>query len=141
MYFLGVPRTPQFGRVLSGSRVGEVTVEIKTVASGVNSRDQRFQFILTPVLDVNVLDPIPYDRFDYMSGVLEPITVSGLEPGRIYAFSATAVNIFGISGTANSPQGRAGILHVYIIVLKGNTFVVFCYSWNLCYFYAKFSSV
>ena len=92
-----------------GSRIGEVTLEIKTVASGINDQNQAFRFVITPVLDGDVLDPISYDKFDYMSGVLESITVSGLEPGRGYTFSATAMNIFGTSDAANSPPVRAGI--------------------------------
>ena len=92
-----------------GSRVGEVTLEIKTVASGVDNRNQAFRFVFTPVLDGDILDPISYDKFDYMSGVLESITMSRLEPGRSYTFSATAMNIFGMSDAANSPPVRAGI--------------------------------
>jgi hypothetical protein len=107
---LGVPREPQFGNVVSGSRIGEVVLEIKTVASGVDNPNQAFRFIITPVLDVNVLEPISYDKFDYMSGELESITVSGLEPGRSYTFSATAMNRFGTSDVANSPPVLAGIL-------------------------------
>ena len=112
MIDLGVPREPQFGNVESGSRIGEVVLEIKTVASGVDNENQNFRFIIIPVLGVNVLDPILYDKFDYTSGELESITVRNLEPGRSYTFSATAMNIFGTSAAANSPPVRAGILYV-----------------------------
>ena len=112
---LGVPREPQFGDVEPGSRVGEITLEIKTVASGVGSASQRFQFIITPVLDGNILDPISYDKFDYQSGEFESVTVTGLEPGRSYTFSATAMNIFGMSGATNSPPVRAGTLYIWSI--------------------------
>ena len=46
----GVPATPQFGDLTIGSGSGQVTVQIKTVASGVNNPGHGFQFILTPVL-------------------------------------------------------------------------------------------
>ena len=58
MIDLGVPREPQFGNVESGSRIGEVVLEIKTVAAGVDNENQNFWFIIIPVLGVNVLDPI-----------------------------------------------------------------------------------
>ena len=109
---LGVPREPQFGNVESGSHIGEVVLDIKTVAAGVDNENQAFRFIITPVLDGNILDPILYNKFDYMSGELESITVRDLEPGRSYTFSATAMNRFGTSAPANSPPVRAGILHV-----------------------------
>ena len=40
--YAGVPREPQFGDIASGLRSGEVTLEIKTVGSGVNNPDQEF---------------------------------------------------------------------------------------------------
>jgi hypothetical protein len=123
---VGVPREPQFGNVVSGSRIGEVVLELKTVASGVDNLDQEFRFIITPVLGGNVLQSIPYDKFDYASGVLESITVPGLEPGRRYIFGATAMNRFGTSDVANSPPVRAGILHVLNVNLKEYNMFSYC---------------
>ena len=107
-FLLGVPRDPQFGNIASGPGTGQVTLEIKTVSSGVDSPDQEFQFIITPELDGNTLSPLRFDFPYYQSGVLESITISGLEPGRSYFFSATAMNKFGTSFPRNSPPVRAG---------------------------------
>ena len=110
----GVPREPQFGdNIASGPSTGEVTLEIKTVASGVNNPDQEFRFIITPEIDGNTLDPVQFDFPNYESGALESITVHGLEPERSYIFSATAMNNFGESSPANSRSVRAGMLHVW----------------------------
>ena len=108
---IGVPRESQFGDVNSGPGAGEVTLEVKTVASGVDNPSQGFRFIITPVLDGEVLDPIPFDSFEYQSGTFESITVSGLEPGRTYSFSATAMNTFGTSSSTNSPSVPAGVCY------------------------------
>ena len=106
---IGVPRESQFGDMNSGPATGEVTLEVKTVTSGVDNQNQDFRFIITPVLDGEDLDPIPFDSFEYHSGTFESITVSGLEPGRTYSFSATAMNVYGTSSSTNSPLVSAGM--------------------------------
>ena len=93
----------------SGPRSGEVTLEIKTVASGVNNPDQEFRFVITPEIDGDTLNPIRFDFPNYQSGVLESITVRGLEQGRSYIFIATAMNNFGESSLVISRSVRAGM--------------------------------
>ena len=109
----GVSRDPQFGdSIVSGPGSGEVTLEIKTIASGVDHPNQEFRFVITPVLDGKILDPIQFDFPNYQSGVLVSISVNGLEPGKSYTFSATAMNMFGVSGPASSHSAHAGMLCV-----------------------------
>ena len=54
----GVPRVPKFREVTSGPGAGEIIIQTKTAASGVNNPAQGFKFIIMPVLDDNTLDPI-----------------------------------------------------------------------------------
>ena len=98
----------------SGPNLGEVTLTIKTVASGVNDPDQQFQFVITSVLDSVEQEEIEYPFPDYTSGNFETIVVSGLEPGQTYSFSATATNFFGPSGSENSASIRAGVFHTRV---------------------------
>ena len=56
---------PEVGALVSGPNVGEVTLQIKTAASGINSSLQNFQFIVTPVLDGRSLSSIQYYFPDY----------------------------------------------------------------------------
>jgi hypothetical protein len=94
----------------TGPNSGVITVEIKTVASGVNSRDQGFRFNITPVLDGNRQPDKIFEFPYYVSGELVSIVVGQLTPGESYTFSATAMNTFGNSTSANSPQQFAGKL-------------------------------
>ena len=88
---------PMFGEVMPGPNAGEVTIMIKTVASGVDNPSQAFWFVITPVLDGVEGDSIPYLFLNYQSGTFETIVVSGLEIGERYMFNATATNTFGTS--------------------------------------------
>ena len=108
---LGVPVAPQFGDLITGPGSGVITVQIKTVASGVNMPVQEFKFRITPVLVSGVRQPERQFEFpNYMSGQFVSIAVDNLEPGESYIFSATAVNIFGTSESANSAPQFAGKL-------------------------------
>ena len=92
----------------TGPRSGEITVQIKTVASGVNLPEQGFHFNVTPVL-LGIRQPEKTFEFPiYMSGELVSVVVDQLQPGASYTFSATAMNIFGNSTPANSPAEFAG---------------------------------
>ena len=99
---------PEVGALISGPSVGQVTLQIKTAASGINSSLQGFQFIVTPVLDGQNLSSIQYAFPDYQSGVFTPVSVSGLEEGKAYTFCVTAVNIFGTSKVTKSSSVFAG---------------------------------
>ena len=71
---------------------------------------QGFNFTIIPVLS-GVRQPKRQFGFpSYMSGEFVSIPVDNLEPGESYIFSATAMNIFGTSGSANSPAQFAGKL-------------------------------
>ena len=90
--------------------LGEIIIQLKTVASGVNSRDQDFNFIIIPVLSGIEQTERTFAFPAYMSGGFVSITVNKLQPGANYIFSATAMNIFGTSGSANSPAQFVGKL-------------------------------
>ena len=92
----------EFGRlIMSGS--GELIIQVKTVASGVNSPVQGFSFRITPTLSGIRQIEQQFAFPDYTSGDFVSITVAKLKPGLNYTFSATAVNVFGISEAATSP--------------------------------------
>ena len=111
---LGVPAQPSFGEVRTGDNAGEVILQIKTVASGVNSPNQQFRFIIVPDLEGARLDPIERSIPDYQSGTLETIVVGSLMFGESYTFSATVANTFGTSTAANSASVVAGMyMYVY----------------------------
>ena len=107
----GQPALPQFGDLMSGPQEGEVTIQIKTVASGIdsNSTSWQFQFNIVPVLSGVEGEKREFVRNDYVSGTFEIVTITDLEPGKSYAFSATAVNCFGTSETAHSAFVTAGM--------------------------------
>ena len=110
---LGVPVTPQFGVLITGPGSGVIIVQIKTVASGVDMPVQEFNFRITPILAGTSGDRQPERQFEfpnYMSGQFVSLAVDNLEPGESYIFSATAVNIFGTSGSAHSAAQFAGKL-------------------------------
>ena len=118
---LGIPAEPSFGELSAGPDPGQVTFQIKTIASGLSTREARgFEFVLIPVLDGTPGNELRYPRPDYQSGRFETITISGLTPGQSYTFSATAVNFFGISAAANSAPIHAGTQKKQIIAVKHN---------------------
>ena len=85
-------------------------MQIRTPDSGVNSADQEFAFIITPVLGGARLESMKYNRSNYTSGRFESIVVSGLMGGTTYTFSAIAINVFGESESADSLPITAGML-------------------------------
>ena len=96
--------------MITGPNPGVITVQIKTVASGVNSPDQNFRFNITPVL-AGIRQPGRIFNFPmYVSGEFVSIAVDQLQSGANYMFSATAMNTFGNSTPANSPSQFAGRL-------------------------------
>ena len=99
---IGIPATPQFGVLTSGPEPGEVTIQIKTIASGVSSPSQGFQFNIIPVRDGVEETLQEFVRNEYQSGEFETITVHDLEGGQRYTFKATAMNLFGTSDIATS---------------------------------------
>ena len=101
-YLLGIPATPSFGELTPGPDPGEVTIQIKTIASGVSSLSQRFQFNIIPVRDGVEETLQEFVRNDYQSGEFETITVRDLVPGENYTFNATAINFYGTSDAAIS---------------------------------------
>ena len=93
-----------------GPGSGQITIPIKTVASGVNNPVHGFQFRLTPVL-VGVEQMERSFAFpEYTSGQFVTITVDQLQPGMSYSFSATAMNTFGTSESISSPPQFSGAL-------------------------------
>ena len=103
---------PQFGDLTPGPNEGEVTIQIKAVASEVdsNSASQQFRFSIVPVLNGVEGRMRESIQNDYVSGTFKTITITDLMPGQSYTFSATAVNSFGSSETENSGFVTAGRL-------------------------------
>lgn len=94
---------------MSGPNAGEVTFQIKTVASGVIESSQGFRLIIVPVLG-GVLGRKQEKSFpSYQSNTFVSITVGDLEQGESYTFSATATNVFGDSTPAHSGPVFAGV--------------------------------
>ena len=102
------PAEPIFGDLISGPNAGEVTIIIKTAASGVDNPSQAFWFVITPVLDGVEGDSMPYLFLNYQSGTSVTIVVSGLEDGENYKFNATSLNFFGSSEPVTSTSVLAG---------------------------------
>ena len=106
--FQGVPAQPSFGELTPGPNPGEVTIQIKTVASGVDSPSQGFQFNIIPVQNGNEGNVREFPRGNYQSGEFETLVVRELEQGQHYTFSATAMNFYGTSDVQNSASITAG---------------------------------
>ena len=87
---------------MSGPDTGEVAIMIKTVASGVNSSQHRFRFIVTPITNGVKERELEFPFPNYQSGQFETVLVQGLQQGRNYIFSGVAVNVFGRSDSAYS---------------------------------------
>ena len=86
-------------------------MQIGTPDSGVNSADQEFAFIITPVLGGVRLESVEYNHPNYTDGRFETIIISGLMGGTMYIISATAINVFGESESTDSlPITAAGRL-------------------------------
>ena len=101
---------PSFGDLTPGPDPGQVTIQIKTIASGVSDpAAQGFAFVIVPVLGITPGDGIRFPLPNYQSNMFETIIVRDLIPGESYTFSATAVNFFGKSAPENSAPLQAGI--------------------------------
>ena len=101
---VGRPATPMFGELISGPGAGEVTVMIKTVASGLDDPSQVFWFVVTPYTDSTEAETMPHFILNYLAMII----VDGLGQGERYRFNATATNTFGASGVATSNFITAG---------------------------------
>lgn len=100
----GQPVTPTFGPLMSGPNPGEVTIMIRTVASGINDTEQGFRFIVAPVIGGVKGSEIAFPFPDYQSGQFETVIIENLEQGKSYIFYAVAANIFARSEPAYSPS-------------------------------------
>ena len=105
---------PSFGELTSGPDPGQVTIQIKTIASGVSDpAAQRFAFVIVPVLGITPGNGIRFPLSNYQSNMFETITISDLIPGESYTFSATAVSDLGMSIPENSAPVQAGTHLIY----------------------------
>ena len=91
-----------------GPNPGEVTIQIKTIASGVDDPSQGFQFNIIPVRDGIEGNVKEFPLGNYQSGEFETLVVRELEQGQSYTFSATAMNFYGSSEVQNSAFVTAG---------------------------------
>ena len=92
----------------SGPNPGEITIQIKTIASGVDRSSQGFQFNIIPVRDGVEGNVREFPRGNYQSGEFETLVVRDLKQGQSYTFSATAMNFYGTSEVQNSAFVTAG---------------------------------
>ena len=116
LYSTGRPAPPMFGELISGPGDGEVTVMIKTVASGLEDPLQVFWFVITPYTDSSEGETVPHLIPNYQSGTFATIIVGGLEQDARYRFNATAANMLGASGVATSNFVTAGVgMTLYIM--------------------------
>ena len=100
---------PSFGKLSSGPDPGQITVQIKTIASGVSDpAAQRFAFVIVPVFDGTPGNEMRFPLPNYQSNMFETITIRDLIPGQSYTFSATAVSDLGISVPVNSAPVQSG---------------------------------
>ena len=97
MLIIGLPAAPEFGNLTPGPNVGEITVEIKTMTSGIDTNFQVFGFIITPILDGVSRESMLHLITNYKSGQFETVVISGLMAERSYVLNATATNLFGSS--------------------------------------------
>ena len=95
---------PTFGTLMSKPNDSEVTMTIKTVASGIDDSDQHFKFIIVPICEGVEEEAIEFPFPDYQSGQFERVVIKAVEKGGSYVFRAVAKNIFGSSEPAYSPS-------------------------------------
>lgn len=93
----GVPAVPEFGSLARGRRVGEINIQIRTVASGVNSPNEQFRFVIAIVFAGITLSEKSFDFSEYQNGQFVSIPIGGIKEGASYILRATATNIFGSS--------------------------------------------
>ena len=94
---------PIIGALMSGPNPGDVTIMIRTVASGINDTQQDFRFIIAPMIDGVKGSEIMFPFPDYQSGHFETVTIENLQRGKSYIFCAVAANIFARLELAYSP--------------------------------------
>lgn len=94
---------PTFGTLMSKPNDSEVTMTIRTVASGINDPEQLFKFVIVPICEGVEEAGLEYPFPDYQSGQFERVVVEAVEKGGSYVFRAVATNIFGSSEPAYSP--------------------------------------
>ena len=58
IFYLGTPVRPEFRNTRSGPGIGEVTLQVLTSASGVTKPVHGFAFVITPVLEGQMLNEI-----------------------------------------------------------------------------------
>ena len=87
---------------MSGPSTGEVSIMIKTVASGVNCTQHQFRFVIVPIQDGVEERGRELSLPNYQSGKFETVLIGDLQQGKSYLFSGVAVNIFGASEQAHS---------------------------------------
>lgn len=85
---------PIIGALMSGSNPGDVTIMIRTVASGINDTQQDFRFIIAPIIDGVKGSELVFPFPDYQSGHFETLYIENLQRGKTYIFCAVAANMF-----------------------------------------------
>lgn len=99
LLLLGIPLTPVPGELFAGATATQIKLQIKTQASGEGSG---FKFNIVPVRNGMEETRQEFMNDTYVSGTFVTLTIGDLMEGGTYTFSATAENIYGESGIANS---------------------------------------
>ena len=102
MFITGRPAPPEFGNLTLGPNAGEITIEIRTIASGIDNNSQVLGFIITPIIDGVSGESMPHLVTKYESGRFETVVISGLMAERSYVLNVTATNLFGSSEAVTS---------------------------------------
>ena len=94
---------PVYSNLSTGSNAGEISITLMSPVSGINvEHSQVFWFVVIPIQDGIRGESVSHLSLNYQSGTSETIVISGLMAGESFAFSATAVNVYGSSQAATS---------------------------------------
>lgn len=123
LFHVGRPAMPVFGDLVHGPNVGEITITLKTPASGIDRQFSKvFWFVITPIHEGIEGESVFHLSLNYQRDTFETVFINGLKEGEGYIFSAIAVNIYGSSQAATSISAFAGAVSTSAINERGSKF-------------------
>ena len=122
-FYVGRPAMPVFGDLIPGPNAGEITITIKTMASGIDRQiSEVFWFVITPIYKGIEGESVSHLSLNYQSDTFESVLINGLKEGEIYVFIATAVNIYGSSQAVTSKSVFEGAVSASTTKERGSEF-------------------